>query len=157
MTTSLREALLAKRALARAVLHDMARQPLLEPTAVEWQKGYVKALEESLDLEGISLRRHPRRPTDVPAEIVRVPPEGEGVPQSGKGAIVDLSVGGCGLATVMELSGGDVIELSFRLPASGTPIVQEGSVRRIQPLNGNFKVGVEFKGEPRERSRFAPA
>jgi len=130
----------------------MERQGGVDVTAGEWQKGYVKALEEVLDLEGLSLRRHPRRPTSIPAEIVRILPAD--VPrQSGTGTIVDLSVVGCGLATAMELSASDLIELSFRLPARGTPVSLEGCVRRAHQVNGQFRVGVEFKGALRERPR----
>lgn len=151
--SSLREAVLANLSHARTVLEDLERQGKVEITAIEWQKGYVKALEETLDLEGLSLRRYPRRPTAIPAEIARILQEQGASGQRGKGTIVDLSVGGCGLATVMELSAGEVIDISFRLPASSTPVALEGWVRRAQRANGEFRAGVEFKGSPKVLSR----
>lgn len=129
---SLREAVLAKLTRARAGLEALGRQGESALTALEWQKGYVKALEEILDLEGLSLRRSPRRPTAIPAEIARVLPN-TGVPgPRGTGTILDLSLGGCSLATTLALSGGELIVLSFRLPEPSTPVMLAGWVRRAQ-------------------------
>ena len=146
MVTPLRRVVLDKLARARAVLEDLGRQgDESEFTAVEWQKGYVKALEEILDLEGLSLRQHPRRPTAIPTEIARILLE-EGAPgQRGKGTVMDVSLGGCRLATAMELSVGEIIELSFTLLELGTPVTLEGSVRRVQRVGEELTAGVEFK------------
>lgn len=156
---SLREALLAKLAHARTVLVDLERQASVEITAIEWQKGYVKALEEALDLEDVSLRRYPRRLTSIPTEIVRILPETGAPWPHEKGTIIDLSVGGCGLTTALELSVGEAIALFFKLPESGMPVTVEAWVRRAQRVGEEiaaeveFKVGAEFKGAPRPLSR----
>lgn len=133
----------------------MQQQGSVELTAVEWQKGYVKALEEVLDLEGISLRRYPRRHTAIPVEIERILPETGAPGPRGMGTIVDLSAGGCGLTTTMELSVSEAITLSFTLPESGMQVAVEASVRRVQRVAGEiaaeveFRVGAEFQSAPR--------
>lgn len=112
---------------------------------MEWQKGYMKALEEVLDLEGLSLRRHQRRPTAVPAEIAQIFPETAGPGRRGEGTITDLSISGCALATAMTLSAGDIIQLSFKLPETGTPVTLEGLIRRAPRVGEEVRAGVEFK------------
>lgn len=147
--SAVREAMLAKLARAREILTDLERQPGVEFTAIERQKRYVKALEEVFDLESVSLRRYLRRPTSIPAEIARIPLEPEAAGQRGKGTIVDLSLGGRGLVTGMELSVGESIELAFTLPESGTPVRVKGELRHAKRLDGEFRVGVAFKVRPR--------
>lgn len=143
---SLRELLRVKLARARTALEDF-RRPGVEIASREWQGGYVKALEEILDPEGFSLRRHLRRPTAISTEIARMLPE-EGAPGArGQGTIVDLSAGGCNVVTAMEVSKGEVIELSFTRPTSRMPITLKGWVRRSQKADGQSRVGVEFKSE----------
>lgn len=149
MVTAVRQGVLTMLSHAWETLVTMRQRGGVELTAIEWQKGYVKALEEILDLEGVSLRRYPRRPTAIPAEIARILPETGAPGPRGDGTIVDLSVAGCGLATAMELSVNETIALSFRLPESSTPVTLDGWVRRAQLLNGKFRVGVEFKSAPR--------
>lgn len=144
--TPLRGVVLAKLAQARAALAELERDRELDSTAVQWQKGYVKALEEVLSLEGLSLRRHPRRPTAIPTEVARILPETGAPGPRAKGAIRDLSLGGCRLTPGMELSVGELIDLSFRLPKPGTPVVVEGWVRRADRIEGELSVGVEFQG-----------
>ncbi|MFQ5899080.1 MAG: hypothetical protein ACE5JN_12665 [Candidatus Methylomirabilia bacterium] len=53
MAASLIEAMRAKLGDERAILETLARRVDSGPTAIEWQKGYVKALQEICDLEGI--------------------------------------------------------------------------------------------------------
>lgn len=50
MMVSLREAVQTKLVDERAILEGLARRVYSGPTAIEWQKGYVKALEEMCDL-----------------------------------------------------------------------------------------------------------
>ncbi|MFQ5830640.1 MAG: PilZ domain-containing protein [Candidatus Methylomirabilia bacterium] len=148
MTTSLREVLVAKLAHARALLENLARQGESGSTALEWQKGYAKALEEVLGLEGFSQRSYPRRATAISAEITRIPPA-EGVPeQSGEAAIMDLSAGGCHLVTAMELSPGESIALTFALPVGSAVVAVQGRVRRTERRAEQLWVGVEFGGLP---------
>jgi len=129
-------------------MENLRRRDDPESTAMEWQKGYVKALEEVLDLEGLSLRRHQRRPTAIPTEIAQIFPETAGPGRRGKGTITDLSISGCGIATAMTLSAGDIIQLSFKLPETGTPVTLEGLIRRAQRVGGDVRAGVEFKALP---------
>jgi hypothetical protein len=145
--TSFREAVLAKLSRARTTLAELRRTG--EPAAaIEWQTGYVRALEEILDLEGLSLRRHPRRRTAIHTAITRPLLANGSSGQRGDGTIVDLSVGGCGLATLMELSAGEIIELSFVLPGTTTFVTLAGWVRRAQRIDREVRAGVEFKPLP---------
>lgn len=141
--TPLRESVLAKLKTARSALDDLFRQDDAESSAIEWQKGYAKALEEVLDLEGLSLRRSPRRATALRATVVRADKEHLG--ERGEGTILDLSEGGCRLATAIEPGAGEVLELTFRLSAADPPMKLQGWVRRVQPADGELRVGVEFK------------
>jgi hypothetical protein len=142
--TSLREIVLGKLVQGRAVLEELLRGDDWESSAIEWQKGYVKALEEVLDLEGLSLRRFPRRLTVIPARVVR--PDKGG--QIGDGTIVDLSAGGCRLATTMDITKGEVVEVTFTLPRGEAPLRLEGWVRRAQWVEQELRVGLEFKDPP---------
>ena len=145
MASSLRETVLAKLVRARAVLEDLRRRGGSGMDPVEWQKGYVKALEEILDLEGLSLRRYPRRPTSIPAEIARFSPETGAPGPRSAGTITDLSMAGCGLATALALSVGETVTVSFKLPQSSTPATLEGAVRRAQRVDEETRAGVGFK------------
>lgn len=148
MSTPLRDVLVAKLAHARAVLENLVREGESGSTALEWQKGYAKALEEVLGLEGLSQRRHPRRETAIPSEITRIPPS-EGVPeQSGPATIVNLSAGGCYLSTAMEFSPGESVALTFSLPAGSTVVAVQGWVRRVDRRAEQLWAGVEFGGIP---------
>lgn len=153
MASSLREAVLAKLVRARAVLEDLGRQGASGMDVLEWQKGYVKALEEILDLEGLSLRRYRRRPASIPAEIARISPETGAPGPRSAGTITDLSMGGCGLATALALSVGETVRVSFRLPQSPTPVTLEGAVRRAQRVGEETRAGVQFKALPERVGR----
>lgn len=148
MASVLRETVLAKLVRARAVLDDLRRRGGSGLDDMEWQKGYVKALEEILDLEGLSLRRFPRRPTSIPAEIARISPETGAPGPRSAGTITDLSMAGCGLATALALSVGETVTVSFKLPQSPTPVTLEGAVRRAQRVDEETRAGVEFKTLP---------
>lgn len=148
MASVLRETVLAKLVRARAVLDDLRRRGGSGLDDMEWQKGYVKALEEILDLEGLSLRRFPRRPTSIPAEIARFSPETGAPGPRSAGTITDLSMAGCGLATALALSVGETVTVSFKLPQSPTPVTLEGAVRRAQRVDEETRAGVEFKTLP---------
>ncbi|MFQ5896839.1 MAG: PilZ domain-containing protein [Candidatus Methylomirabilia bacterium] len=145
MLTALRQAVRAKLVHARAVLENLDRQGEPGPTTLAWQKGYVRALEAVLDLEGFSLRRHPRWETDIPAQIARMGPK-----KGAAGQIVDLSVGGCRLVTAMQLSAGDVVELSFKLPERSMIATLQGVVRRALRVDEEYRVGLEFVGTPED-------
>lgn len=140
-----REVIVAKLARARAGLADLQQKGHVDATAIEWQRGYVAALEEMLELDGLALRRRPRRPTVIPAEIARIDSETGPASQRDKATILDLSMGGCGLNTTAELSVGENVVLSFTLPAGGLPITVKGSVRHAERLVQQLRVGVEFK------------
>lgn len=142
--SDLREGVLAKLARARAVLETSRHRGDVQLTAIEWQKGYVRALEEILELDGFSLRRHPRRRTRNPVAITR------NAGQRGEGTIEDVSVGGCRLATTMGLAVGESIALSFSLPGTNANVTLKGQVRRSEQTDGNFTAGVEFQGLPED-------
>lgn len=143
MVASLREAVLAKLVDARAVLEKLGPQVEAGSSARDWHRGYVKALEEVLDLQGLTLRRYPRWQTDIRTKIARM------VPKKGAyGQIADLSVGGCRLITPMELSVGAVIGLAFRLPERSTIVTLHGLVCRTQRVDEEYMVAVEFIGLP---------
>lgn len=142
-----REILLAKLKRARATQADIERQPRANIAAVAWQRGYAKAVEEMLDVRGISLRRHPRHPTSVTADVRRLAEDPMTGTQWGKGTITDLSRGGCGLATWLLLSPGDWVEVSFTLSERRTPLRREGRVRRAQQMGDKVLAGVEFAEE----------
>ncbi|MBI4608122.1 MAG: PilZ domain-containing protein [Candidatus Rokubacteria bacterium] len=142
--TPLREAVLAKLVRARTGLDELRRYGDPDMGAMEWQKGYIKALEEALDLEGLTLRRYPRRPTSIPVEI------GRGSGEAGKGTIMDVSAGGCALATPLALSVGELVRLVFTLPEPPTPFALEGWVRRAQRTGEEVGAGVEFAAVPAE-------
>lgn len=132
---------------ARVAVADIERQPRANIAAVAWQRGYGKAVEEMLDVRGISLRRHPRHPTSVTADVRRLAEDPMTGTQWGKATITDLSRGGCGLATWLPFSAGDPVEVTFRLPQHGTPLRREGRVRRAQQMGDKVRAGVEFDEE----------
>jgi hypothetical protein len=145
--TSLREPILAKLKQARAVLSDLLRHDDGESTAVEWQKGYVKALEEVLDLQGLSLRRFPRRHTLIEASARS---EKQGDAQWDDVTIVDLSEGGCRLATPRRLSIGEAVQIAFTLPGVKKDLKLDGRVRNVMPVDDEFRAGVEFADAPED-------
>ncbi len=148
MVTSIREAVLAKWAHARAALRELRQARQARPTAMEWQNGYVKALEEILELDGLSLRRYPRRSVTIRTKIARVLPEPRTPEEQREGTITDLSVGGCGLATAIELSVGELIRLSVRFPQGRRIVTLDGWVRRFEVVGAGLQAGVEFKELP---------
>lgn len=141
--TPLREAVLAKLRRGRHVLEELLRGEDWESDAIEWQKGYLKALEEVLELEGLSLRRAPRRTTFIPAGVVCL--DGDRGGERGVGNILDLSAGGCRLGSRLALREGELLQISFALPNAVSSLVLEGYVRRAQEVDGESRIGVEFK------------
>lgn len=145
--TSLREPILVKLKQARAVLNDLLRHDDGESTAVEWQKGYVKALEEILDLQGLSLRRFPRRNTLIEASA-RSEKQADG--RWDDVTIVDLSEGGCRIATPVKLGIGETVQIAFTLPGLKVDLKVDGRIRNVQPVDDEFRAGVEFTNTPEE-------
>lgn len=144
--SGLRKAILGKLTRARATIETL-RQQGGTLTALEWEKGYAKALEEVLDFDSLNLRRHPRRPTSIPTGIVRIEeerPHGRTL----DGTVLDLSVGGARVTTPMGLREGDLIELAFRLPGNGGTVALRGQVLRIEHGAETLAVGVEFREVP---------
>jgi hypothetical protein len=143
--TSLREPILTKLKQARAVLTDLLSHDDGESTAVEWQKGYVKALEEVLDLQGLSLRQFPRRHTLIEASARS---EKQTDDQWGDVTIVDLSEGGCRLATPVRFTVGESVQIVFPLPGVKGDLKLDGRIRNVQPVDDEFRAGVEFTNTP---------
>lgn len=133
---TLREAVLAKLGPAKAALDVMLRQGVSEITGIEWQKGYVKALEEILDVDRVTLRRHTRHHTAISAQVVH--------PQYGAATIADISLGGCGLITALPLTMGDMVELSCTFPNQTTPVTLAGRLVRVERHGNQSWAGVEF-------------
>lgn len=144
---SAREAVLATLKNARATLAEMEQQAGVDRAALEWHRGYVKAVEEMLDLEAISLRRHRRRSVFIAADVRAVPADTGHVGPWAKGTIIYLSRGDTDLVTKLDLSIGARIELAFTLPGGGMPVRRDGWVRRVQRAGGEIRVGVEFEEE----------
>lgn len=144
--SGLRKAVLDKLTRARVTIETL-RQQGGTLTALEWEKGYARALEEVLDFEGLNLRRHPRRRTSIPSRIVRIaekrPPE-----RTQEGTVLDLSVGGARVTTPMGLGEGDLIDLAFRLPGNGGTVALRGQVLRVEHGAETVTVGVEFREVP---------
>lgn len=138
----------AKLVHARAVLENWGRHVESESTPMEWHKGYAKALEEVLDLDGCSLRRYPRWEANISAEISRMVRSPFSQQKGAHGQIADLSVRGCRLVTPMDLSVGAVIGLSFRLPEKSTTVTLHGLICRIQRVDKGYMAAVEFIGLP---------
>jgi hypothetical protein len=142
-----RAILLAMLKRARAAVTDIERQVGSNLAAVGWQRGYAKAVEEMLDVSGISVRRYPRQPTSLTADVRRL----NGTPgtreQVGRGTITDLSRGGCGLATRVPLAADDRVEVTFTLPERRVPLARHGRVRRAQQAGDKTRAGVEFEEE----------
>jgi len=117
---SARDAALAKLARARTALRQ-----LRDREEIEWQRGYIKALEEMLAVQGLSARASRRVATSIPVEIAR-----PGTPTRGTGTISELSTAGCRLTTALALADRDLVELSFHLPGVVQPIVASAAVVR---------------------------
>lgn len=144
----LREAVLEKLAHSLATLERLHLQGEVSLAALEWEKGYTKALGDVLALPGLTIRRHPRRMTSIPTAILRGRANG-GIPgQSGDGTILDLSVGGCRLATRITLAVGEVIVLSFQLPGNGRRITLKGRLLRVKQADEIFEAGIQFHWVP---------
>lgn len=143
---TLREILLDKVTEARTIIETLRQRGEAVQLPLEWEKGYLTALEDILALEGISLRRSPRITTMIATEVVRLLP-GQGA-TSGNGTITDLSVEGCNLVTMVEIAVGEVLALSFTLPEQTTPLKVEGWVRRAEKIDGTVSAGVELKELP---------
>lgn len=141
--------ILAELSRARADLERL-RRPGGSPTLIEWKNGYIAALREILSWEGVSRRRNPRRPTAIPAEIVHGR-EAEVAPgERGEGTIVDLSVGGCRVATQLALAVDEITEVSFRLPGDDRVVTLKASVRRMELAGEEVKAGKEFHEVPKD-------
>jgi len=143
---SAREALLATLKNAPATLAEMEQQAGVDRAALQWHRGYVKAVEEMLDLEAISLRRHRRRSVFIAADVRAIPEDA--VPAAwGRGTVISLSRSGAELVTRVALSVGARIELAFILPGGATPVRHDGWVRRLRRAGEETRVGIEFGEE----------
>jgi len=142
----LRDAILDELSRARADLEHLQRAGG-SPTLIEWKNGYIVALREILGMEGVSRRRNPRRATAIPAEIVRGR-EAATPGEPGEGTIIDLSVGGCQVATGLALSADEITEVSFQLPGSDRVVTLKASVRRVEQVGEGVKAGKEFLEVP---------
>lgn len=130
-----REAALAKLAAARRTLRD-----LRDREAIEWQRGYIKAFEEMLAVEGLSVRRSLRRGTDIPVEIAP-----RSAAQRGNGTITELGATGCRLTTPLALTDGDLLELSLRLHGLVVPITFDAVVLRATRAGEHTTGALEFR------------
>ena len=143
---SAREALLATLKNAHATLAEMEQQAGVDRAALEWHRGYVKAVEEMLDLEAISLRRHRRRSVFIAADLRAVPGDTGPAGPWATGTIIYLSRGGCDLVSRVDASVGARVELAFTFPA-GAPARRDGWVRRVQRAGEETRIGIEFRDE----------
>lgn len=147
--SKLRDAALAELSRAREDLEHLQRTGG-SPTLIEWKNGYITALREILSWEGVSRRRNPRRPTAIPAEIVRGREAAAAPGEPGEGTIIDLSVGGCQVATRLALSLDEITEVSFQLPGSDRVVTLKALVRRVEQVGEEVKAGKEFQEVPED-------
>jgi len=80
-------------------------------------------------------RQTPRVRCGGQARVISLPSEGLTVP----GRIVNLSLGGCGIQTVVPLCAGSRAEILLRVNATSLRVVGE-----VQSLRAPFQVGIEF-------------
>lgn len=146
---AVRHAILEWLAVSRANVDKLHRQGGTIAD-LKWQQGFQAALKGLLELEGVDIRRNPRRSTALPSEIV-LRREAPGAPgRTGEGTIMDLSVGGCRVTTPLELAVGEITELSFRVPSSDKIITVKATVRGVERTHETRHVGNEFQDVPED-------
>ena len=97
-----------------------------------------------------SLREHARAQTYIPVKIqIQVDGQSEGL----DGHILDLSIGGCLLEIVthnnLDIKLGDEVKVVFSLPGTTEQIIEiRCTIRRIQTIQDNTKMGVQFINLP---------
>ncbi len=145
---ALRKAIFDRLTHTRATVAKLCQEGDVSLTALEWEKGYARALEDILGLPGVTIRRYPRRATSIQMRIVRDHRAGSILGLSVEGTILDLSAGGCRIATPFKLPVGEVIALSFRLPETDRKIALKGRVVRSELVDETPQAGIEFRRAP---------
>ena len=109
-------------------------------------------------IEEISLRKHKRIDTQIPAQITKI--------LSGNnynitndcninGDILDISIGGC-LMTVTSNQNFDIdnqVFITFKFPHNKETLIQHCYIRRIQKVSDNCLLGMQFIDIPEETKK----
>lgn len=91
--------------------------------------------------EGVSIRKHLRVPTSYWASIMSEKSE-----PAGDGTIVDMSLNGCKLMTVLQYQIGNPIRLSFNYGENDNQLTFKGIIRNMKPAPyDSTYYGIEFE------------
>ncbi|MBI3582747.1 MAG: PilZ domain-containing protein [Nitrospinae bacterium] len=91
--------------------------------------------------EGVSIRKHHRVSTSYWTSIMDEKNE-----KIGDGTIVDMSLGGCKLMTMLQYKAGNHIQLSFEYDENSSPVAFKGIIRNIKqaPYDTTY-YGIEYE------------
>jgi len=99
-------------------------------------------------MDGVSIRKHPRISTSYWTSIMDEKNEnGKAVMEKiGDGTIVDMSLGGCKLMTMLQYKAGNHIHLSFEYDENSSPITFKGIIKNIKqaPYDTTY-YGIEYE------------
>ena len=85
------------------------------------------------------IRKHDRKPTLVLLDVSNA----DAPDDTGRAAVVDISIGGCAFESNFKLSEGDRVIMRFTLPGNKL-YVMEGEVKRVRFSTGAFVYGIKF-------------
>src|SRR4030067_1318841 len=99
-------------------------------------------------MDGVSIRKHPRISTSYWTSIMDEKNEnGKAVMKKiGDGTIVDMSLGGCKLMTMLQYKAGNHIHLSFEYDENSSPVTFKGIIKNIKqaPYDTTY-YGIEYE------------
>jgi len=99
-------------------------------------------------MDGVSIRKHPRISTSYWTSIMDEKNEnGKAVMEKiGDGTIVDMSLGGCKLMTMLQYKAGNHIHLSFEYDENSSPVTFKGIIKNIKqaPYDTTY-YGIEYE------------
>ncbi len=99
-------------------------------------------------MEGVSIRKHPRISTSYWTSIIDEKNENDKLTMEkiGDGTIVDMSLGGCKLMTMLQYKAGNHIHLSFEFDENSSPVAFKGIIRNIkQAPYDSMYYGIEYE------------
>ena len=99
-------------------------------------------------MEGVSIRKHPRISTSYWTSIIDEKNENDKLTMEkiGDGTIVDMSLGGCKLMTMLQYKAGNHIHLSFEYDENSSPVTFKGIIKNIKqaPYDTTY-YGIEYE------------
>jgi hypothetical protein len=99
-------------------------------------------------MSGVSIRKHPRIATSYWTSIIDEKNENGKVvlEKIGDGTIVDMSLGGCKLMTMLQYKVGNRIQLSFEYDENSSPVTFNGIIRNLKqaPYDAIY-YGIEYE------------